>query len=143
MDVVKQQLLNGETSLGVEFGSTRIKAVLLADSGALIAAGNFDWENDLVDGVWTYPMEKVVLGLQTAYAALKAQVVSVYGVTLAKIGSVGISAMMHGYLPFDKNDRLLTPFRTWRNTITAAAAQKLTKELHCNIPQRWSVAHLG
>ena len=142
MDVVKQQLLNGETSLGVEFGSTRIKAVLLADSGALIAAGNFDWENDLVDGIWTYPMEKVVLGLQTAYAALKAQVASDYGVTLTKIGSIGISAMMHGYLPFDKNDRLLAPFRTWRNTITAAAAEKLTKELRFNIPQRWSVAHL-
>ena len=142
MDNMKQQLTNGNTSLGVEFGSTRIKAVLLADTGELIAAGNFDWENDLVDGIWTYPLDKVMRGLQTAYAALKAKVAADYGVVLSRIGSIGISAMMHGYLAFDAAGGLLVPFRTWRNTITGPAAEKLTKEFHFNIPQRWSIAHL-
>ena len=139
---MKDMILTAKTSLGIEFGSTRIKAVLLSDDGVLLAAGNFDWENDLVDGIWTYPMEKVICGMQSAYAVLKAQVKEKYGVTLTKIGSVGISAMMHGYLAFDHSDRLLVPFRTWRNTITAEAADKLTKAMGFNIPQRWSIAHL-
>lgn len=139
---MKEKLLTGETSLGIEFGSTRIKAVLLSDDGNLLAAGNYDWENDLSDGIWTYPLDKVITGLQTAYGILKAEVKEKYGVTLSVIGSVGISAMMHGYLVFDKNGRLLVPFRTWRNTITASAADKLTKALQFNIPQRWSIAHL-
>ncbi len=142
MENLKLQLMNGETSLGIEFGSTRIKAVLLADSGELLAAGNYDWENELVNGIWTYPLEKVTAGMQAAYKALKTQVQTDYGVTLTRVGGVGISAMMHGYLPFDENGRLLTPFRTWRNTITAAAAEKLTAAFGFNIPQRWSIAHL-
>ena len=142
MENVKQQLIAGNTSLGIEFGSTRIKAVLLADDGTLIAGGNYDWENDLVDGVWTYPLSKVVLGMQTAYSALKTEVKDRFGIVLKNIGSVGISAMMHGYLVFDRNDVQLVPFRTWRNTMTAEAAEKLTGVLQFNIPQRWSIAHL-
>ena len=138
----KEQLLNGNTSLGIEFGSTRIKAVLISDDGELLGAGNYDWENDLVDGIWTYPLDKVIIGMQTAYAALKEQVSDAYGVVLKNTGSIGISAMMHGYLAFDGADTLLTPFRTWRNTITASAAKLLTDALSFNIPQRWSIAHL-
>ncbi|MBQ7638507.1 MAG: ATPase, partial [Clostridia bacterium] len=139
---IKDIIEQGRTSLGVEFGSTRIKAVLLADTGEMLASGNFDWENDLTDGIFTYPLEKVRLGLQTAYKALKSEVLSKYGLTLEKIGAIGISAMMHGYLAFDKNGDLLVPFRTWRNTITEEAADRLTRALGFNIPQRWSIAHL-
>ena len=138
----KEQLINGNTSLGIEFGSTRIKAVLLSDDGTLLGAGNYDWENDLLDGIWTYPLDKVILGMQTSYQALKADVNAKYGVVLKTIGSIGISAMMHGYLAFDENNTLLVPFRTWRNTITGPAAEKLTKAFSFNIPQRWSIAHL-
>lgn len=139
---MKEQLVNGNTSLGIEFGSTRIKAVLIADDGVLLGAGNYDWENDLVDGIWTYPLDKVIAGMQAAYAELKEKVAAAYGVTLKNIGSIGISAMMHGYLAFDANDHLLVPFRTWRNTITAPAAKLLTNAFSFNIPQRWSIAHL-
>ena len=142
MNTEKDYIVNGKTSLGMEFGSTRIKAVLLSDSGELLAAGNYDWENELKDGVWTYPLEKVITGMQTAYAALKTQTKEKYGVTISIIGSVGISAMMHGYLAFNAADELLVPFRTWRNTITQAAAERLTETFHFNIPQRWSIAHL-
>ena len=138
----KEKLIGGSTSLGIEFGSTRIKAVLLSDDGVLLGAGNFDWENDLVDGIWTYPLDKVVRGMQAAFHALKEDVAAKYGVVLNKIGSIGISAMMHGYLAFDASDTLLVPFRTWRNTITGPAAEKLTKAFSFNIPQRWSIAHL-
>ena len=138
----KQIIESANTSLGVEFGSTRIKAVLLSDSGEMLASGNFDWENDLVDGIFTYPLEKVISGLQTAYKALKTEVKEKYGVVLCNIGSIGISAMMHGYLAFNMDGELLVPFRTWRNTITAEAADKLTNALGFNIPQRWSIAHL-
>ena len=142
MEQCRDKLLNGETSLGIEFGSTRIKAVLLADSGELLASGNYDWENDLRDGIWTYPLEKVTAGMQCAYRALKAQTQEKYGVKLTGIGSVGISAMMHGYLAFNKDGELLVPFRTWRNTTTAEAADRLTSLFGFNIPQRWSIAHL-
>jgi len=131
-----------KTSLGVEFGSTRIKAVLLGDNGEMLASGNYDWENDLIDGIFTYPLEKVILGLQTAYRALKNEVKEKYGVIPSGIGSMGVSAMMHGYLAFNKNGELLVPFRTWRNTITSEAAEKLTNAFSFNIPQRWSIAHL-
>ena len=128
--------------LGIELGSTRIKAVLIDDEHKQIASGSFDWENDFVDGVWTYSLEDAVKGVQTCYAALKADVLEKYGVILKKLGAMGISAMMHGYLPLDKNGKQLTEFRTWRNTITGRSAGELTELFGFNIPQRWSIAHL-
>lgn len=142
MSTVKDAILNGETSLGIELGSTRIKAVLVDGSYKAIAVGNFDWENQLHDGIWTYPLDLVWKGLQGSYASLKEDVKAKYGVELTKIGSIGISAMMHGYLVFDKDGRQLVPFRTWRNTITGEASKKLTELFQYNIPQRWSIAHL-
>ncbi len=142
MSTVKDAILNGETSLGIELGSTRIKAVLVDGSYKAIAVGNFDWENQLHDGIWTYPLDLVWKGLQGSYASLKEDVKAKYGVELTKIGSIGISAMMHGYLVFDKDGRQLVPFRTWRNTITGEASKKLTELFRYNIPQRWSIAHL-
>ena len=133
---------NGETALGVEFGSTRIKAVLIGTDCKVLAQGSFDWENTLSDGVWTYPLSLVWEGLRGAYGAVKQAVQEKYGVTLTKIGSIGISAMMHGYLPFDKDGNQLAEFRTWRNTITENAAAELTERFRFNIPQRWSIAHL-
>ena len=142
MSTVKDAILNGETSLGIELGSTRIKAVLVDGSYKAIAVGNFDWENQLHDGIWTYPLDLVWKGLQGSYASLKEDVKPKYGVELTKIGSIGISAMMHGYLVFDKDGKQLVPFRTWRNTITGEASKKLTELFQYNIPQRWSIAHL-
>ncbi len=130
------------TSLGIEFGSTRIKAVLIDDHYQVIAQGDHEWENHLVDGVWTYPLEEVWSGLQDAYANLKKDVSDRYGLTLTKIGAMGFSAMMHGYLAFDKDDNLLVPFRTWRNTMTEQASTKLSALFNYNIPQRYSIAHL-
>jgi len=135
-------LENGETALGVEFGSTRIKAVLISTDGTVLAQGTFDWENQFENGIWTYPLDLVKTGLQSCYASLKRAVKETYGVTLKTVGSIGISAMMHGYLPFGSDGELLVPFRTWRNTITARASSELTEKLSFNIPQRWSVAHL-
>jgi len=132
----------GKTALGIEFGSTRIKAVLIDEKGMPLASGSYEWENQYVDGIWTYALEEVWKGLQGCYQDLAEDVKNKYNVTLTKIGSLGFSAMMHGYLAFDKNDKLLVPFRTWRNTITEEAASKLTKEFNYNIPQRWSIAHL-
>ncbi len=142
MSTVKDAILKGETSLGIELGSTRIKAVLVDGSYKAIAVGNFDWENQLHDGIWTYPLDLVWKGLQGSYASLKEDVKAKYGVELTKIGSIGISAMMHGYLAFDKNGKQLVPFRTWRNTITGEASRELTELFQYNIPQRWSIAHL-
>ena len=142
MSTVKDAIVNGETSLGIELGSTRIKAVLVDGSYKAIAVGNFDWENQLHDGIWTYPLDLVWKGLQGSYASLKEDVKAKYGVELTKIGSIGISAMMHGYLVFDKDGKQLVPFRTWRNTITGEASKKLTELFQYNIPQRWSIAHL-
>ena len=130
-----------QCALGIEFGSTRIKAVLVDGSHAPVAQGDFTWENQLKDGVWTYPLEAVHTGLQHAYAALAADVQAKYGQPLTTVGCIGISAMMHGYLAFDGADRLLVPFRTWRNTMTGPAAAELTEALGFNIPQRWSIAH--
>ena len=131
-----------KTALGIEFGSTRIKAVLIGPEHTPLAQGDYTWENQLHNGIWTYPLEQVWQGLQSAYAALAADVQQKYGCTLTKVGCIGISAMMHGYLAFDANGELLVPFRTWRNTITGEAAAVLTKEFSFNIPQRWSIAHL-
>ena len=133
---------NSKLSLGVEFGSTRIKAVLINEEQSVVATGSFEWENQLEDGIWTYSLENVWHGLQTSYAQLKAEVKEKYGFTLTKIDAIGFSAMMHGYLAFDKNDQLLVPFRTWRNAITAQAEHELTDLFGFSIPQRFSIAHL-
>ena len=131
-----------KTALGIELGSTRIKAVLIDEKHLPIASGDFEWENQLVDGIWTYSMEAVHNGLQTCFANLKADVRAKYGTELSTVGAIGVSAMMHGYLPFDKDGKQLAAFRTWRNTITGEAAEKLTALFGFNIPQRWSIAHL-
>ena len=136
------KLLRGETSLGIEFGSTRIKAVLLDATGELLASGNHEWENSLVDGLWTYSEQEILNGLRSAYAALKKDVAEKYGQTLTNVGAIGISAMMHGYLALNRKNELLVPFRTWRNTNTGEAAALLSRVLDFNIPLRWSVAHL-
>lgn len=138
----KEIIKVGRTSLGIEFGSTRIKAVLIEEGGVPLASGSYEWENQFVNGIWTYDLDDVWKGLQSCYQDLAADVKEKYDAELTQIGSVGFSAMMHGYLAFDKEDHLLVPFRTWRNTITEEAADKLTKEFHYNIPQRWSIAHL-
>ena len=130
----KQLILEGKTSLGIEFGSTRIKAVLIDAKGTPLAAGSYEWENQLIDGIWTYAMEDVWKGLQDCYQNLLTDVKKQYDVEITKLGSIGFSAMMHGYLAFDKEDNLLVPFRTWRNTITEEAATALTKEFNYNIP---------
>ncbi len=129
------------TALGIELGSTRIKAVLIDKDHLPVAQGDFEWENRLENGIWTYPMDLVHKGIQECYKALKADVQAKFGVTLTEVGGIGISAMMHGYLPFDKDGKQLAEFRTWRNTITGEAAEKLTEILGFNIPQRWSIAH--
>lgn len=139
---VKQLIQEGKTSLGIEFGSTRIKGVLVDEKGRTLAQGSYEWENQLLNGIWTYSLLDVWKGLQGCYQALCTDVQRQYGVTITKIGSMGFSAMMHGYLAFDREGNLLVPFRTWRNTITEQAAGILTKEFNYNIPQRWSISHL-
>lgn len=138
----KELIAANKAILGVEFGSTRIKAVLIDDKGTPLASGSHEWENQLVDGIWTYSLDAVWAGLQDCYRDLGEDVKKQYGVELTGFASIGFSAMMHGYLAFDKDGKLLVPFRTWRNTITGEAAEKLTKEFNYNIPQRWSIAHL-
>lgn len=140
--LIKEAIVSGKTALGIELGSTRIKAVLIGDDNLPIASGNYDWENRLVDNIWTYDLEDVWTGLRECYAAMAEDVLNKYGIKLKTVGAIGISAMMHGYIALDKEDKLLVPFRTWRNTITGEAAEKLTKEFNYNIPQRWSIAHL-
>ena len=132
----------GRSVLGIEFGSTRIKAVLIDEEANPIASGSHEWENQLENGIWTYSLDAVWSGLQDAYADLVKNVKEQYGVQITSFASIGFSAMMHGYLAFNKNDELLVPFRTWRNTITEQAAAILTKEFNYNIPQRWSISHL-
>ena len=139
---IKDRILDRKTYLGIEFGSTRIKAVLVDEKGTPIAGGDHEWENKFENGVWTYSMDDVWNGIQDCYAKLKKDVNDKYGVKLTGFGALGISAMMHGYLAFDKDANLLVPFRTWRNTITEQAAVELTKAFDYNIPQRWSIAHL-
>ena len=131
-----------KTSLGIELGSTRIKAVLINDRHLPVASGDYEWENQLVDGIWTYSMEDVRIGLQTCFSRLKEDVRARFGTELTTVGVIGVSAMMHGYLPFDREGKQLAEFRTWRNTVTGEAAEKLTKLFGFNIPQRWSIAHL-
>ncbi len=138
----KTAIENGKTALGIEFGSTRIKAVLIGDDHAPIASGSHDWENSYINGIWTYSLEEIRAGLQDAYANLAKDVKAKYGITLTTVGALGFSAMMHGYMVFDENDRLLVPFRTWRNNNAAPAAEKLTELFNYHIPARWSIAHL-
>ncbi|WP_209305325.1 FGGY-family carbohydrate kinase [Blastococcus sp. CT_GayMR20] len=132
----------GRTALGIELGSTRIKAVLIGPDHAPLAVGSHDWENQFVDRVWTYSLEAVWAGVQQSFAALAEDVRRRHGVELGGVGGLGVSAMMHGYLAFDADGALLTPFRTWRNTNTGRAAERLSAEFGVNIPHRWSVAHL-
>ena len=138
----KEAIAAGKTALGIEFGSTRIKAVLIGEDHVPLASGSHEWENQFENGVWTYSLDAIWNGLQDCYRDLAADVKAKYDETITSIGSIGFSAMMHGYMAFDKNDELLVPFRTWRNTITEEAADKLTAELNFNIPQRWSISHL-
>ena len=139
---IKEYIELGKASFGLEMGSTRIKAVLIGEDFAPIASGSHEWENRLENGIWTYHLDDVWQGLQAAYAELKEDVMKKYGVKLTKLASMGFSAMMHGYLAFDKDENQLAQFRTWRNTMTEEAANELTALLDFNIPQRWSIAHL-
>ena len=137
-----QAISEGRTTLGIELGSSRIKAVLIGPDHEPLATGMFAWENQLVDRLWTYSLEAAWQGIQACYRDLAATVFSSHGVQLSTVGAIGISAMMHGYLAFDAAGDLLVPFRTWRNTNTGAAAEQLSEEFTYNIPHRWSVAHL-
>ena len=135
-------VLSGNEALGIEFGSTRIKAVLIDENCNPIASGGHTWENKFENGYWTYHIDDIWNGLQDAYAKLNEDVLEKFGTKIKKLSAIGFSAMMHGYLPFDENGNLLAEFRTWRNTTTAEAASELTELFNFNIPQRWSIAHL-
>jgi sugar (pentulose or hexulose) kinase len=135
-------LRRGETSLGIELGSSTIKACLIGPDFDIIATSSHAWENQFVDGSWTYSLESVWAGIQSCTATLLAAIEDVHGVRPHRFGAIGVSAMMHGYLAFDAAGELLVPFRTWRNTNTVAAAAELSRELDFNIPLRWSAAHL-
>ena len=134
--------MDAKTALGIEFGSTRIKAVLIGADNAPIASGDHEWENRYDNGVWTYTLEDIWTGLQDAYTKMAADVKEKYDITLTRVGAIGFSAMMHGYMAFDKAGNLLVPFRTWRNNITEEASEKLTDLFGFHIPQRWTIAHL-
>jgi len=142
MKDIKNSIINGKTVLGIELGSTRIKAVLIDEDNTPIASGSHDWENSYIDNIWTYSLEDVWKGIQGSYSNMAKDVKEKYGVTLNTIGAIGFSAMMHGYMVFNKDGELLVPFRTWRNTITEKASEELTKLFNYHIPQRWSIAHL-
>jgi sugar (pentulose or hexulose) kinase len=139
---IQKAIESGKTALGIEFGSTRIKAVLIGEDHTPIASGSHEWENRHENGVWTYSLEDVWAGLQDSYRKLSSEVLEKYNTPLKAIGAIGFSAMMHGYMAFDKDGNLLVPFRTWRNTITGQASKELTDLFQFNIPQRWSIAHL-
>ncbi len=138
----KQIIQNGQAALGIEFGSTRIKAILVGPDNKVLASGDHTWQDKMVDGAWSYSQEAILAGLTDAYMNMKADVQAKWGVKLTRLAAMGVSAMMHGYLAFDEQMNLLVPFRTWRNTITGEAAEKLTNLFQFNIPQRWSLAHL-
>lgn len=137
-----EQIKSGDTALGIELGSTRIKAVLVDSTGHSIASGSFEWSDHIVNGMWSYSLKEAWAGLQAAYAATAKSVYQRYGIPLERTGCIGISAMMHGYLVFDQQCSQLVPFRTWRNTVTELAAARLSEVFQLNIPQRWSIAHL-
>ncbi|RUS47433.1 xylulokinase [Cohnella sp. AR92] len=139
---IREAIVKGETSLGIEFGSTRIKAVLIDRQFETIGSSSYEWENQLIDGYWTYDLEEMVNGMQETYRQLKQEIERKYGVTLQRIGSIGCSAMMQGYIALDRAGKPLVPFRTWRNATTGEAASELTEKFRYKIPQRWSIAHL-
>ena len=138
----KQTIESGKAVLGIEFGSTRIKAVLIDENHHPIAQGAHEWENQLVEGLWTYSIDAIWKGLQDCYADLRANVRKEYDVELETLASLGFSAMMHGYMAFNQDEQILVPFRTWRNTNTQKAAAELSKLFQYNIPLRWSISHL-
>ena len=139
---IKASIQEGRTILGIEFGSTRIKAVLIDENHTPVASGAHDWENRLENGIWTYSLDDIWTGLQDSYQKMAKDVEEQYGEELTTIGAIGFSGMMHGYMVFDENRELMVPFRTWRNTITEEASAALSEEFQFNIPQRWSIAHL-
>ena len=139
---IRESIEAGRTVLGIELGSTRIKTVLIDEEKSPVAFGNYSWENKYINHIWTYSTEEIWKGIQESYADLVRNIKENYHVNLTKLAAMGISAMMHGYLAFDEKKELLVPFRTWRNTITGEAAEKLTKLFGYHIPQRWSIAHL-
>lgn len=141
-EAAKEAIKAGKTVLGIEFGSTRIKAVLVDVSHTPIAMGTYDWENRLENNIWTYSLEDIWKGLQSCYKSLTDDVEAKYGEKLTTLGALGFSGMMHGYMPFNAEGELLVPFRTWRNTMTEEACKKLIPVFNFNIPQRWSIAHL-
>lgn len=142
MSEVKEVIANGKAVLGIEFGSTRIKAVLIGEDNTPVASGAHDWENRLEYGIWTYTLDDIWTGLQDSYTKMAEDVREKYGVEITKLAAIGFSAMMHGYMVFNKAGELLVPFRTWRNTITEQASEQLTELFQYHIPQRWSIAHL-
>jgi sugar (pentulose or hexulose) kinase len=138
----KQTIESGKSILGIEFGSTRIKAVLVDQENKPIAQGSHEWENQLVDGLWTYSIDAIWNGLQDCYADLRSNIKEQYGIELETLAAIGISAMMHGYMAFNDKEEILVPFRTWRNTNTGKAAAELSELFHFNVPLRWSISHL-
>lgn len=142
MSNAKQTIQEGKAILGIEFGSTRIKAVLIDENNTPIAQGSHEWENQLIDGLWTYSIEAIWNGVQNCYADLRANVKTQYDTEIERLASIGVSAMMHGYMAFNEKEEILAPFRTWRNTNTGAAAAELSKLFNFNIPLRWSISHI-
>lgn len=138
----KSTIESGKAILGIEFGSTRIKAVLIDEVNRPIAQGSHEWENQIIDGLWTYSIEAIWFGVQDCYRDLRANVLDQYGVEILHLAAIGISAMMHGYMAFNDRQEILVPFRTWRNTNTKQAAAELSELFGYNIPQRWSISHL-
>ena len=139
---VKKIIEAGDIFLGIEFGSTRIKAVLTDENGEVLGTGIHDWENSFIEGIWTYPLDEILSGLSSCYTSIKSDIKEKYGVTIKQIKYMGISAMMHGYMAFDKDMNLLDPFQTWRNSNTEEAAKDLSESFKFNIPLRWTIAHL-
>jgi sugar (pentulose or hexulose) kinase len=139
---VRTIIESGNTAVGIELGSTRIKAVLIGPDHQPLASGSHDWENSNVNGVWTYGLDEIWAGMQASYSNMARDAETRYGVTIERIGSIGVSGMMHGYLAFDKDGTLLTPFRTWRNNTPGPASEALTELFGFPIPQRWTIAHL-
>lgn len=142
LNEVKNTIINGKTAIGIELGSTRIKTVLIGLDSTPIASGSYEWENSYINNVWTYSLEDIWRGVQCSYQKMASSVKDQFGVNIHTTGSIGFSGMMHGYMAFDKNETLLTPFRTWRNNITVKASEALTKLFNYPIPQRWSISHL-
>ncbi|MEN3090274.1 MAG: FGGY-family carbohydrate kinase [Staphylococcus pseudoxylosus] len=142
MDDLKRDLKSEDISIGIELGSTRIKTVAIDQNLSTVASGHFEWDNQFIDGYWTYSINDIWVGLQKSYSAMTVEIKEKYDLTLRKVKSIGVSGMMHGYLAFDQNEDLLVPFRTWRNGNTAKAATLLSEAFQFNIPERWSIAHL-